>query len=461
MLPRKKSSDKSLFDTLIGELMSTGEGDSLVDLCLSGDSRKIAAVPLRYRLIALGFVQKLSLDEMNKKLTENGCMKLYARSIWEATLIFAFRNGLSYKEWKSLEAECASLRAELKEGKGALSSPSVSREEILSYVNSNSTQENEIAMTRHMTSIMSRKIAAVKNDRNAFREFLLSNISSFSTVREKTRYYFCKYLIYYLNTRMERYFEELEKGHDRKQALELLTVFKVRTALDRKKYPEEEARKMISSGGLSLEGIYDAFRDFYFECISLDWLQIRAEYTSDIADLMGDEKKRFAAAVRRYDRKYKALSDDELIERVLEDLEEKEAEKDEQYSLENKAATYQTGRSGGNFVRKVLRGELDMDRVTFISFLLFLGKEADCEIPEGQEINRDRLNDILTECGFPALNPKNGCDSFFMEFMESDDPMYFLFDTAEEMAKSEENFYLYKTYLKSESSDKKWEQITG
>ena len=91
-----------------------------------------------------------------------------------------------------------------------------------------------------------------------------------------------------------------------------------------KKYPEDEARKMISAGGLSLEGIYDAFRDFYFECIALDWLQIRAEYTGDIADLMGEEKKRFAAAVRRYDRKYKDLSDDELIGRVLEDLEEKE-----------------------------------------------------------------------------------------------------------------------------------------
>ena len=458
---RMSKMKNSLFDNLISELMNTGEGESLVDLCLSGDSRIIAAVPLRYRLIALGFVQKLSLEEVNEKLIRNGCMKLYARSIWEATLIFAFRNGLSYKEWKELGTECALLRTKIKEGQGVLSSPSVSRETLISYINSNSTLEDETAQTQHMTRMLSRKIAEIKNDRDAFREFLLSNISSFSTVREKTRYYFCKYLIYYLNARMDLYFDELGKGRDRKKALEFLSVFKVRTALDRKKYPEEEARRMINSSGLSLEGIYDAFRDYYFECISLDWLQIRAEYTGDIAELTGEEKKRFAEAVRRYDRKYKALSDDEAIDRVLADMEATEAEKDKQYSLENRSAAYQIGRSGGNFVRKVLRGYLDLDRVSFISFLLFLGKEGGTSIPASQEINGERLNEILQECGFPKLDPKNGCDSFFIEFMESGDPMYLLFDTAEKMALSEENFYLYKTYLKSESSDRKWEQITS
>ncbi len=449
--------DQSLFDALIGELMSTGEGISPVDICLSGDSRKIAAVPLRYRLIALGFVQRLSLEEVNKKLTENGCMKLYARSIWEATLIFAFRNGLSYKEWKELENECASLRAEIKQGKGALSSPSVSCEEIEKYVNDNSLTENEIAMTQHMTQKMARELISIKNDKKAFRDFLISNIHSFSTVREKARYYFCKYLLYYLNTRSERYFIALKKGRDKRKALEFLNVFKVRTALDRKKYDEETAREMIKTGAISVGGIYDAFRDFYFESISLNWLQVRAEYTGDIEELEGEDKKRFAAAVRCYDRKYKGLSDDEIIERVLKEAEEKEKEKDDMYSLENKAATYQTGRSGGNFVRKILRGELDPDRVTFMAFLLFLGKESD--MPKEQQIDRARLDDILQECGFPGLDTKNGCDSFFIEFMKSDDPMYFILDKAEEMAMSEENFYLYKTYLRSESHEKRWEEI--
>ena len=457
MAGRKAAKGQSMFDALIGELMRAGE-ESLVDLCLSGDSRKIASVPLRYRLIALGFVKGLTLEALNQKLIENGCDQLYARSLWEATLIFAFKNGMKYEAWKELGEECADLRDEIKEGKGALSSPSVSLADIREYVSSNSLRDKEIAMTQHRTKSMESRIAKIRNDKEAFREFALSNIHSFSTVREKTRYYFCKYLMYYLQTRMEQYFDALRRGGDRKEALEILSPFRVRTALDRKIYPEQEAREMITGCGLSLGELYDAFQGFYFECISLDWLQIRMENIGDLAELEGEEKRRVAAAVRSRSKAYRELSDDEVIDRVQEEMERREEEADARYSRDNRAASYQTGRSGGNYIRKVLRGTLDLDRVTFLAFLLFFGREA--QVPEGFAIHAERLDEILKECGFPALSRENGCDAFFLEFLETDDPMYFVMDKAEEMALSEENFYLYKTYLSSVSSDRKWEEIT-
>ena len=45
--------------------------------------------------------------------------------------------------------------------------------------------------------------------------------------------------------------------------------------------------------------------------------------------------------------------------------------------------------------------------------------------------------------------------------MEAKDPMMYLLTEAESMALSEENFYLYKTYLSSENSEKRWRDLTG
>ena len=57
------------------------------------------SVPLCYRLIVLGFVKKMSPAELNEKLTEQGSPRLYSRNFWEATLIYAFLNGLSYENY--------------------------------------------------------------------------------------------------------------------------------------------------------------------------------------------------------------------------------------------------------------------------------------------------------------------------------------------------------------------------
>ena len=89
-IPERK---KSRLDTLISSLMNyEDEGqENLIDLlCRPGVQLKtIKSVPLRFRLIAYGFYNKLSLEELNQKLNENGQLGLYSRSLSEATVIYA------------------------------------------------------------------------------------------------------------------------------------------------------------------------------------------------------------------------------------------------------------------------------------------------------------------------------------------------------------------------------------
>ena len=82
----------------------------LLQNCMHADAKKAKKLPLRYRLIAVGFLAHLSLEQMEQKLTEHGCERLYARNPLEASLIFAFRRGLSYEEWSHLELLCEKRR---------------------------------------------------------------------------------------------------------------------------------------------------------------------------------------------------------------------------------------------------------------------------------------------------------------------------------------------------------------
>ena len=457
MTNKKATGGHAPFDALIGELTTDVGEKTPLEICLSGDRNAIQAVPLRYRLIALGFVQHFSPGEVNERLIKNGCPRLYARSLREATLIYAFRNDLSYDEWKTLEAKCADLRTQVLSDNRSLTASVLSLSEIRFYVGDNSLREDDLSRTEHRTRFLSKELGTLPDDREKFREFLLSNMLSFSPVREKTRYYFCKYLLYYLETKKENYLRALRAGQ--KNAIrDHLSVFRIRTVLSRKRYDADEAADMIDESALSLGEIYRAFQAFYFESDSSDWLEIQLEYYGDLRSLSSSEKKALAAVIRKRDKAFRGLSDKEVINRYAELMEEKEMLEDAKYAQENKNKAYQTGRSGENFLRRVLRGELDLDRVTFLAFLLFFGKEA--RVPEEHRIDRERLDEILAECDYPLLDSGTDFDRFFLGFIGAKDPMMYLLTEAENMALSEENFYLYKTYLASESNEKRWQTLT-
>lgn len=52
-----------------------------------------------------------------------------------------------------------------------------------------------------MDGLIIELLSAASGDRKELLKYLLRNTSEFSFVREITRYYFCKYLMYFLETR--------------------------------------------------------------------------------------------------------------------------------------------------------------------------------------------------------------------------------------------------------------------
>ena len=457
----KSRNKQGLLDTLIGEMLNYGAEDdqSVMDIIFSGDQKSISSIPLRYRIIGLGFVRKMSLEELNEKLEANGCEKLYGRSIYEASLMHAFNSGMSYAEWKELFSVVSKIRERIPADEH-LSGSAVSLNDISAYVEDNSDFADNILKTQHVTQQISGSLAAIPADRRALLDFMIKNLQSFSLSRECTRYYFCKYMMYYLATRRDYFVNALKNDPVKTQkelasGMDSLAVFRAQSKLTRKNYTPEEAREVINESPVSLSAVYDEYQQFYFDYTSIDWMTVMLERYSDLGSLSSRQKKSLAESIRRYQPSVSSYSDDEVIEWQMNEMEEKEKAADEKYSSGSSKAPAPS-RTGETFLRKVLHGKVDLDRTTFLSFILFFDKGSN--IPPEHRISRGRLREILLGCGFNDLNDDDPFDAFFIDYMQADDPMVFLIEEAEIMAMSEENFYLYKTYLSSKDNDN---ELTG
>ncbi len=447
--------DLPVFDKMISEMMNMDFGPSLLDECMSFDMNAVEKIPLRYRLIALAFVRHLSLEETDKALREAGCAELYSRSFWEAGLIYAFHHRLIYKEWKRLERISEEVRAESENSDLYFSGGSVTMNDLHRYLSENSDADSEMA-TRHLTHHIEAQLKKLSTEED-FRRFLLANLRSMTSVREKTRYYFCKYLYYFLDARIRRYLRAIETESGEEEALEELAILRSVSKLRRKKMDPEEAGQVLRESAISCGGIFDELNYFYFEYISLDWMEIQLEYYGNLTKLPDSQKKKLAASLRHYSPAYRRMSDEEIItahQKYLDDIDE---ELDRVYSLDGENRGYQKNRSGENAVRKFLKGALDLDRTTLTAFLLFFGSEKD--LPAELRITEQRLSEILIECGFAGLRDSDSFDCFVVRFLNADKPAEVLMEEVTKSALDEENFYLYRMYRSSESSDSEWRKL--
>lgn len=99
----------SALDIMVSELQQNAEPDLMLRESMTLNPEKMFRIPIRYRIIALGFAKQYFLSESNEKLLPRGCAKLYARSLREHSLIYAFQNGICYPEWKQLYVLCFAL----------------------------------------------------------------------------------------------------------------------------------------------------------------------------------------------------------------------------------------------------------------------------------------------------------------------------------------------------------------
>ena len=452
----KNSKGKSVFDRMIAALTEEAGSIGFLDIIMADqtDISTINKVPLRYRLIALSFMKGSSLEEVNEMLRSHGCASLYSRNMWEASLIFAFLNGMDYYGWKDLYRICEEVREETDLKDRYFGSSRVGYNDIKRYIEENSDLIQQMELTRHRTSVMDDSLRRLAEGRGDFRDYLLTNIGSFSPVREKTRYYFCKYLYYYLGACIDRY---LAARNDtsaalEEAALEDTALFKGLTTLKRKKnLTDDEVRDVLTGAGISFGAVFSAFDYYWFGYVSLDWMDVLVEYYGEPDGVTGDERKQLAEALRHYEpRTYGKLSDDEAVGLLQEKLDEAELKEDKEYAREGSRG-YQKNRAGENTIRDYIKGRLDIDRTTLICFLVFFGSRT--ELPADLEINRKRLDSILRECGFAVLRREDEFDDFIIRYLESDEPVDMLMYEVTDYALEEENFFLYKTYLASRSAE--------
>ena len=429
-----------IFNQMVDDMHTLAPTDDILDACMSLSADVIRQVPLRYRIIALGFVNGFTLDELNDKLAQNGCPKLYSRNFWEATLIFAFLHGYTYDRWRQLQAQCADLYTRA-EGQGWFKDSKITYAELERYVQENSDGQGDMLATQMQTQMMERDLAESGDSVEDLRAFLTANLSSFSAVRERTRYYFCKYLYYYLNRRIENYFDACRRGNGIDEALSELLSLKAVTQLRRNlTRPEDQKRDLIRKSALSCGEIFDAFNYFYFGYVSADWVQILLECYDRIEDIPARQKQGLAGIFRKAHPDWKTLSDDDVIRQSLAEM---EAREDEAYALDSNRG-YGKNRAGENALRKYIQGTLDINRTVLICFLLFFASDA--MMPDAHRLTPGRLDEILNRCGYAALDIERDFDWFATEFLESKRPLDFLDEVIVGYARQEENSFLYRIY---------------
>lgn len=274
-----------------------------------------------------------------------------------------------------------------------------------------------------------------------------------TAVREKTRYYFCKYLYWYLEKRIDKVIRQEKQEPEFRD----LYMFKGISRLRRKKMDRASMREYLFQTEISCGGIFEAFNYFYFEYTTIDWMEALLEYYGNIEKISEEQKKELAAILRRQDAAAAGLSDAEVIAATAEKLRKEEEELDSLYALGGAERSYQNGRDGENAVRRFLKGTLDIDRITFICFLIFFDRESEL-LPE-YAVGKDRLNSILLECGFSCLQEEDEFDAFILRYLSSDRPEDCLMEEVTRYAREERNFYLYKTFRASRSQETDFKRV--
>lgn len=442
----------TVFDKIIHELAVRDDKTEQLDRCMQFNHKLSRKVPLRYKIISVAFVRKYTVEEVNAKLQEYGLAKLYARNLWEASLLFAFKNALLYEEWRKLSLALQDIKKELESDETMLKKATFSMKDLRAYIEANSDSQQGELLTQHRTKHLDSAIAEIHASED-FIEYIRSNIHQFSTVREKTRYYFCKYLYNYLERKIDEYSKFASRGieHRPEDIMDELSIFKGASKVKRSAMSETEVREFLENANISCGVLYAEFNEFFFDYVSLDWMHVLLDQVGDLKNLPSQNIKRIASAARHYDKSYKYKSDSEILKDLDRKLELHEKELDKDSALDSTNRGYQKNRMGENTVRKYLQGILDLDRTTFICFLLFLG--SDLTKPARLFIDRERLDHILNESGFMQLDEYDDFDYFVINFLNADDPIDYLMEEVTQYALLEENFYLYKLYLASRSND--------
>ncbi len=445
----KKTDLKELPDELFSD---SGTVDTILN-CSSLDRKEIARAPMRVRILISALLGRASLESVNAELKANGCPELYARSFLEATLIYAFSHGMGLGEWLALQQDCEDVRRKLAPS-AYFNSGTITFGELERYVLDNSDTEQDIARTRTLTQHMSSELKSLLPGEAPLHDFLERNLAAFSPAREKTRYYFCKYLYYYLLVKIELYLSSRRSGNGLELNLEqLCMLIKISSHLERHKSDNEAMIwEQLRRSSISLGGIFDNFNYFFFDFVTTEWLDLLDEDYDEDSSLIPDSIKR--KYLRTIGRKEDAELNGAALDSAFALAQEQRAEE-----LDSSVSGERCGEAA---MRRYLRGEVDMDRTTLLCMLLFCSSAA--VLPPEQLLNEQRVQEILVNCGYPGLKSGDAFDDFVRDAVNCRN-MEALWSVVRgnvsASVKAGENSFLYRSYRHSVSNRKQLERILG
>ena len=198
---------------------------------------------------------------------------------------------------------------------------------------------------------------------------------------------------------------------------------------------------MLRQSAISCGNLYDAFNYLYFEYLSTDWLEALLEcYGETVEQMTEEEVHTLANGIRAYERGWENIPDRDVIIQKKEQLRERERQLDLEYALEpsgtgTSGRGYQKNRSGEKSVRNYIKGVTDIDRTSLICYLLFFGNHFTGH--REREITRQRLDEILLECGYPMLRERDDFDAFVVQYLAVDDPAGLLIECVSRYAMEE------------------------
>lgn len=424
-------------------------------------------LPKRMEILAEGFAKGWNSHQVNERLLEEECETLYARSYFEASLIYAYDHEMEYSQWKKLFSDCREIY-EGSGGNGAFSGGKITLKQLEAYVLQGS---DDMLQTEYLTRRLEKDLEKQESEQE-FQNFMKENLEHFSAVREKSRYYFCKYLYFYIREKCSEYYrcceqsEKLrqqyggmllpeERGVQEKFALEELTFLKPLTKLKKeadKAKPGmslQEKREYLESASLTPGGIFDEFNYFYFGYISADWLEVLFELYGEFEQWPRQTKVKIARSLSLCKANAKESEEEAALLRLAQMAqEEREREEalDQAHDREDagRKKLYQRGRAGEDYFRDFILGKRDINRSALVSFLLFVNARITLDVDS--KVTIPRLNRILLNCGFAQLRPGCGFDQFVMNFLKAKDPMEVVEEAVEKQVVRGENFYLYRVY---------------
>ena len=445
------------FERIMEEALREAGSRDMLQQCVEKLSVMNAKkIPVRIRLIAMGFLAHMDLEQLNAKLNQYGCARLYSRSIWEAGLIYAFKSGMSYEEYRRLEEKCSETLLQTTVEDRYFQDSRITVQDIRNYVADESCKEEGQLKTRHVTELMQKELEDAAVSGLSFEAYIENNKDEFRVVREKSRYYFCKYLSYYIDAAIDSIISYAGKERKERAAMDVLDLvsldlFRGTQKIRKYRMEEQEILKTINESALSLGTLFDAFNEFYCGYVTMNWMDILMEmYEGHLTEIKGFEREIVLKAIRSSHPEWNHMGETELLIAQEKELAAREKELDNEYS-ENSAAGYQKGRAGENTIRKYIKGTLDIDRTTLVCFLLFFAAKG--RVPKGQEIDAGRLSEMLVNAGYSGLDADNDFDYFILQYFDSDEKLYYLMEEVTGYAMQAENSSFYQLYRSSRSQE--------